>query len=149
VKINRSAPAATVVPVLVYRDVGAAVAWLCRAFGFVERLRVDRHGVVFHAQLGVGDGAIMMGREGAEFRAPRPGEVCQYVHVTVDDVDAHYARARASGADIVGPPADKPFGERQYTAVDPEGHRWTFSQHIDDVLPETWGATVATKNFAM
>jgi uncharacterized glyoxalase superfamily protein PhnB len=60
----------------------------------------------------------------------------------VDDVDAHYERARASGAAIVDPPADKPFGERQYTAVDPEGHRWTFSQHIDDVLPETWGATV-------
>jgi uncharacterized glyoxalase superfamily protein PhnB len=63
---NRSAPAATGVPILVYADVGKAVDWLCRAFGFRERLRVQHGGSVAHAQLVVGDGAIMMGRQGGE-----------------------------------------------------------------------------------
>lgn len=56
---NRSAPASTIVPILVYEDVGEALAWLCRAFGFAERLRVARDGVISHAQLVVAEGAIM------------------------------------------------------------------------------------------
>ena len=139
--VNRSAPSATVVPVLVYEDAGKAAEWLCDAFGFKERLRAGPPGgVVFHAQLIVGEGAIMVGREGAEFRRPRPQEVNQYVTVHVDDVDAHYERAKERGATIVKPPADMPFGERQYTAEDIGGHRWTFSQSIADVPLEKWGA---------
>jgi uncharacterized glyoxalase superfamily protein PhnB len=145
VTVNRSAPAATVVPVLVYQDVGKAVDWLCGAFGFQERLRVEWGGVVAHAQLVVDDAALMLGRQGGEYRAPRPGEVSQYVHVTVADVNGHFERARDFGARIVSPPGDKPFGERQYTAEDPEGHRWTFSQHIADVPPEQWGARLAVR----
>ena len=143
--VNQSAPAATVVPILIYADVARAIDWLRDAFGFAERLRVDRNGVVCHAQLVVGDGAIMMGCQGAEYRPPRPGEVQQYLHVTVDDVGAHFERAKRSGARIVAPPHDTPFGERQYTAEDPEGHRWTFSQHVADVAPEQWGATPAVR----
>src|SRR5260221_1848872 len=79
--LNRSAPRATVVPILVYEDVTAAIEWLCSAFGFTERLRAGAPGVVSHAQLTVGDGAIMLGRQGAEFRPPRTGEVSQYVTV--------------------------------------------------------------------
>jgi uncharacterized glyoxalase superfamily protein PhnB len=141
---NQSAPAATVVPILVYADPAKAVEWLCEAFGFVERLRVEHGGAVVHAQLIVADGAIMLGRQGAEYRPPRAGEVSQYVHVTVEDVDRHCEHAKASGARIVNPPHDMPFGERQYTAEDPEGHRWTFSQHVADVPPEQWGAKLAT-----
>jgi uncharacterized glyoxalase superfamily protein PhnB len=141
--VNQSAPAATVVPILVYADVGKAIDWLSRAFGFAERLRVEHDSVVGHAQLLVADGAIMIGRQGGEYRAPRPGEVPQYVHVTVEDVDGHFERAKEFGARIVAPPGNKPFGERQYTAEDPEGHRWTFSQHVADVPPEQWGAKLA------
>jgi uncharacterized glyoxalase superfamily protein PhnB len=137
---NRSAPAATVVPILVYDDVAEAIDWLCRAFGFRERLRVERDGVVSHAQLSVAEGAIMMGRQGGPFRAPSGDQVTQYVHVTVADVDAHFGRAQSCGARIVHVPVDMPFGERQYTAIDHAGHRWTFSQHIADVSPEDWGA---------
>jgi uncharacterized glyoxalase superfamily protein PhnB len=141
---NQSAPSATVVPILVYADVAKAVAWLCNAFGFVERLRVEHGGGVNHAQLVVGsDGAIMLGRQGAEYRPPRTGEVCQFVHIAVDDVDRHYEHAKAAGARILAPPHDMPFGERQYTAEDPEGHRWVFSQHVADVPPERWGAKLA------
>jgi hypothetical protein len=64
------------------------------------------------------------------------------VLVRVADVDAHCARATAGGARIVRPPTDYPYGERQYTAVDPGGHAWTFSQSVADVHPATWGGTL-------
>lgn len=138
---NRSAPAATVVPVLVYDDVEAALDWLCGAFGFVERLRAPGSGSkISHAQLAIAEGAVMVGLRGGPFRPPRPGEVNQYVVVHVEDVDVHYERARQFGARVVNALADMPFGERQYTVEDPGGHRWTFSQHIADVAPEDWGA---------
>jgi uncharacterized glyoxalase superfamily protein PhnB len=141
---NRSAPTATVVPVLVYEDVEAAIDYLCGAFGFVERLRAPGPGgKVTHAQLAIAEGAVMVGRQGGPFRPPRRDEVNQYVIVHVDDVDHHYERAKRFGARVVSPPADMPFGERQYTVEDPGGHRWTFSQHVADVAPAEWGAKEA------
>lgn len=140
---NRSAPSTTVVPILVYGDVAKAIEWLCNAFDFSERLRFERNGVVSHAQLAFGDGAFMLGSQAGEYQAPRRGEVSQYVHVTVPDVEAHLARAQRHGVRILHGLQDTPFGERQYTAEDPEGHRWTFSQHIADVAPEQWGARSA------
>ena len=139
--MNRSAPTATIVPILVYRDVGQAIEWLCRVFGFTERLRMERDGVIGHAQLLFAEGSIMIGREGGPFCAPRGDDVSSYVSVTVEDVNQHFERAKENGARIAQPPHDMPFGERQYTAWDLEGHRWTFSQHIADVAPEQWGAT--------
>jgi len=141
---NRSAPTATVVPVLIYEDVGEAINWLCRAFGFTERLRhAGRDGTVSHAQLAIAEGAIMLGRQGDTFRPPRPGEVSQYVLIHVDDVDRHFEHAKQFGARIVKSLTNMPFGERLYTAEDHAGHRWTFSQHVADVAPEAWGATPA------
>ena len=64
------------------------------------------------------------------------------VHVT--NVDRHFENAKRSGATIVEPVSNKPFGERQYTAEDPEGHRWTFSEHVADVPPHQWGAVLAS-----
>jgi uncharacterized glyoxalase superfamily protein PhnB len=63
--------------------------------------------------------------------------------VRVADVDRHYERARERGAPILQPPADYPYGERQYTAADLGGHRWTFSQSLADVAPEDWGGRLA------
>jgi uncharacterized glyoxalase superfamily protein PhnB len=149
---NQSTPTSIVVPILVYADVEKAIEWLCNAFGFAERLRVEHAGSVNHAQLiarrssaagSSGAGDIMLGRQGAEFRPPRGGEVYQFVHVTVDDVDRHFEHAKAAGARILNVPHDLPFGERQYTAEDPEGHRWVFSQHVADVAPQQWGARLA------
>jgi len=142
--VNRSAPRAAVVPILVYEDVGKAIDWLCGTFGFKERLRAAAPGDgVTHAQLDIAEGAVMLGRQGAEFRPPRANEVSQYVHVHVEDVDAHFEHSRQCGARILKSPADMPFGERQYTVEDLGGHRWTFSQSIADVPPEEWGATPA------
>jgi uncharacterized glyoxalase superfamily protein PhnB len=84
---NRSAPGATVVPILVYDDVAKAIDWLTGAFGFAERLRVDHHGVVNHAQLVVGDGAIIIGREGRTIVLHTATKCHTTFIFTVDDVD--------------------------------------------------------------
>src|SRR5215468_10956793 len=97
---NRSAPKSPVVPVLVYEDVGKAIEWLCGAFGFTERLRAARDGRVSHAQLLVGEAAIMIGTPGGPFRSPRPDEVNQYVIVHVEDVNRHFEHAAQFGARI-------------------------------------------------
>jgi uncharacterized glyoxalase superfamily protein PhnB len=137
-KPNRSIPQATVIPVLIYPDLRAAVAWLSAAFGFVERVRI---GEDHRSQLRFGDGAVIVGDVRADRRPPRPGEVTHSVMVRVDDADAHCERAKAHGARIVDPLRDFEYGERQYTAEDPAGHQWTFSQTLEDVAPESWGGT--------
>lgn len=123
---NRGMPSASVIPELGYPDVRAAAQWLCQAFGFSERLRIGGHRI----QLVYGDGAIVV-IEGAA--------ASHRTMVRVDDVEAHHAQAVAAGARIVNPPTDYPYGERQYSAVDPGGHAWTFSQSIADVDPASWG----------
>ena len=142
---NRSMPRCPVAPVLAYEDVGAAVDWLCAAFGFTERWRAGSH----RAQLAVGDAAIVVSARrgddsseapGPELRRSR-GRDAGSVMVRVEDVDAHHEHARKQGAGILQPPADYPYGERQYTAEDLAGHLWTFSQSIADVAPEEWGGT--------
>jgi uncharacterized glyoxalase superfamily protein PhnB len=140
VRSNRSIPSAAVIPVLIYPDVREAVAWLSAAFGFVERLQI---GEDHRSQLAVGDGgAIIVGDVRHDRRPPRPGEVTHSVMVRVDDAVAHCERARAQGAEILMEPTDFEYGERQYAAADPAGHRWTFSETLDDVHPETWGGTL-------
>jgi uncharacterized glyoxalase superfamily protein PhnB len=136
---NRSIPPVTVIPVLVYPDVRAAVAWLTRAFGFAERVRIgDAH----RAQLAIGhDGAMIVADVGGEQRAPSPGVVTQVVKVRVDDVDAQFERARTFGARVVEPPTEQPYGERECTVEDLAGHRWQFTQTVRDVAPEEYGCT--------
>ena len=135
-KSNRSIPAATVIPVLIYPDVREAVAWLSAAFGFVERVRI---GEGHRAQLQFGDGALIVGDVRGDRRPPRPGEVTHSVMVRVEDVRSHCERARENGARILMEPTDFEYGELQYAAEDPAGHRWTFSETVADVAPEEWG----------
>jgi uncharacterized glyoxalase superfamily protein PhnB len=135
----------TITPYLLYEDVDAALEFLGRAFGFREELRyTGEGGYVSHAEMRLGDGTIYLGDPGDDYRSPRRlGAVTVHVDVHVDDVDAHCERARAAGAEIVDEPADQPYGERRYGAVDPEGHRWWFSTPTRAVAPEEWGATVS------
>ncbi|HET7233804.1 MAG TPA: VOC family protein [Longimicrobium sp.] len=133
---NRSIPNTTVIPVLAYPDVAEAVEWLCRAFGFAERLRIGDH----RAQLMVGEGAVVAAEgDPVADTLPRGGSTM----VRVDDVDAHHARAVEHGARILQPPADHAYGERQYTALDHAGHAWTFTQSIADVDPAEWGGVLS------
>jgi uncharacterized glyoxalase superfamily protein PhnB len=135
-KPNRSIPQATVIPVLIYPDVREAVDWLSTAFGFAERVRI---GEDHRSQLSVGDGAVIIGDVRGDRRPPRPGEATHSVMVRVQDARAHCEHARAHGARILDEPRDHEYGERQYTAEDPTGHQWTFSQTLADVAPEEWG----------
>jgi uncharacterized glyoxalase superfamily protein PhnB len=132
--VNRSVPRAAVIPVLTYDDVGEASDWLCRAFGFKERLRIGDH----RAQLVFGDGAVILTAGRTERRAA--DDDTHAVHVRVADADRHHEQAKRSGARILQPPTDFPYGERQYSALDLGGHEWTFSQSIADVDPASWGA---------
>lgn len=132
-RANRSMPRCTVLPELAYRDVGAAVAWLCEAFGFSVRLRIGNH----RAQLNVGDGAVVVTARRGD--SGDDAERAHAVMVRIENTDSHHTRAKQYGARIVGPPADYPYGERQYSVEDIGGHVWTFSQSIADVAPEDWG----------
>ncbi|GHO70093.1 hypothetical protein KSC_089850 [Ktedonobacter sp. SOSP1-52] len=131
---NRSIPASTVIPVLAYEDVLQAAEWLCKTFGFKERLLIGHHRV----QLTVGDAAVIVneGKPEVPSRAENHS-----VLIRVEDVDRHYELTRERGAHILQPPTTYPYGERQYTVEDPGGHRWTFSQSVADADPEEWGGT--------
>lgn len=134
--INRSVPPATVIPVLVYPDVRAAVAWLTDVFGFVERVRV---GEDHRSQMQIGaDGAVIVADARGE-RQPPAGTVTHELKVRVADVDAVHERARAGGAAVLEGPVDREYGERECTVADLAGHRWQFTQTLRDVAPAEWG----------
>jgi uncharacterized glyoxalase superfamily protein PhnB len=141
---NRSVPPGGVIPFLVYDDVPQAIEWLSGAFGFRERLRTppDDDGSIHLAQVFAGDGSVMLRTRAAELRGQPRHDPAPSLLVRVDDVDAHYARARAFGAKIVREPKTAEFGERQYTAEDPGGYQWTFSQTLTDIDPASWGAII-------
>ena len=148
VLVNRSMAPSMVIPELAYPDVSEAVEWLCKTFGFTERLRIANH----RAQLSFGEGNVVVtdhwvdpsasSSEATASGTLRPGGFNHSVMVRVADVYGHHEHAKQLGARIVNPPADYPYGERQYTAEDPAGHRWTFSQTIADVDPSAWGGTL-------
>ena len=129
--MNRSMPPGVVIPELPYSDVRKAVDWLCDSFGFVERLRIGNH----RAQLTFGTGSIVV-TQGKDSPASLS------IMVQVDNIDNHYEHAKQSGAYIISPPTNYPYGERQYTAQDIDGHRWIFSQTIEDIDPSVWGGTL-------
>jgi uncharacterized glyoxalase superfamily protein PhnB len=135
-RTNRSAPIGTVIPVLTYPDVRAAVAWLTDVFGFRERVRV---GEDHRAQMRFGDGDLIVADTGSNREPPAPGHVVASVMVRVEDARAHCEHARAAGARILSEPTDFPYGERQYQVEDLAGHLWTFTETLADVDPSDWG----------
>ena len=136
-KVNRSVPPAMVVPVLVYPDVRAAVAFLSDAFGFVERTRI---GEGHRAQLAVdGDWAVIVADAGGDRCPPQPGGVTHTVRLRVADVDAAFMRTREAGAVVVETPVDRDYGERDCTVEDLAGHRWQLAEALADVAPEEFG----------
>lgn len=120
-------------PQLFYDDADAAIRFLTGAFGFAERFaHRDPSGTICHAQLALGDAVIMLGSTSLGFIRPvtspkKAGHMTGQVYLYVPDVDAHCARARKAGAEILLEPADQLWGERIYCAADSEGHVWTFA----------------------
>jgi uncharacterized glyoxalase superfamily protein PhnB len=127
-------------PYLFYRDLRAALEWLAKAFGFETLMTLPGpDGQIVHAEMRFRDAVIMMGPASEERGARSPRElpgVNQSLYLYVDDVDAHFRRAREAGARIMSEPDDMFWGDRMYYAQDCEGHHWNFAQHVRDVAPE-------------
>ena len=130
-----------IIPCLWYRDAPAAIAFLCEGFGFECRaVHADDQdpSLIHHAELVREHHMIMLSSQrcDTEFtrkaRALRPedaGGNTQGIYIVLDEVDSHAARARAAGARIILEPADQDYGGRTYTALDPEGHVWSFGSY--------------------
>jgi uncharacterized glyoxalase superfamily protein PhnB len=132
---NRSMAPGTIIPVISYPDVRKAAQWLCAAFGFVERLRVADHRI----QLGMGDTSIIVSLGIVRDDVRGASNATHNLIVRIADVDRHFAHAKAAGAVILHEPQIFPYGEKQYSAEDPAGHVWVFSQSVADVDPADWG----------
>lgn len=134
---KKKTPVSQITPYLLYKDVGKALGWLKKAFGFTEYgdQFTDPKGVVLHAAMQHTDGSIfMMGCPGAAYKNPKKlGSRTHLMHVHVDNVDKHFAKAKKAGAKITQKLEDTFYGDRRYAAVDPEGHEWFFAQHLRDV----------------
>lgn len=126
-------------PMLAYDDAAAAIDFLCSAFGFSERWRMaGKDGTIGHAEVELDGQVIMLASVWRDGGLATPNELgaahCQ-LRCIVDDVDAHWERARGAGAIVLGKPTDQEYGERIYRAIDPEGHRWIFATPHDHARP--------------
>ncbi len=132
---------------LVYRDASAAIDWLCRAFGFAVRLKIEGDdGRILHSELTYGEAVMMVAQERGDasvdswkamLKSPQSlsGGNSQSIMLYVDDADAHCEQARASGATIVDAPSTHDYGaeywaDRSYGAIDIEGHIWWITQRL-------------------
>jgi len=132
----------TVIPMIAYEDGAAAMDWLARAFGFNERTRMTGpDGRLSHGEMEAGDGLIMLATPTPDYQGPRRHRascpaaetwsqvpyIIDGVLVYVDDLDAHFARARSSGATLLSELENTEHG-KLYRAEDLEGHRWMFME---------------------
>jgi uncharacterized glyoxalase superfamily protein PhnB len=129
-----------------YDDAAAAIDWLCRAFGFEVRLKVEGDGGrIKHSELVYGGAVVMVAHSGERPTHPRMppgasphsigGANTQSLMLYVDNADEHYARARAAGAAVIEAPAVHDYGaeywaDRSYGALDCEGHVWWFTERV-------------------
>ena len=138
---NRSAPHASVVPVLTVADVRAAVAWYASVFGFVEHVQI---GEGHRAQLGLPRGGeLIVAEVRPGRRLPSAGRSHQ-IMLKVEDAEAVVARATEHGASVVDEMHDWEYGERQAMIEDVFGHQWVLTQTLVDTAPETWGGKTIT-----
>lgn len=129
---------------LTYKDATAAIDWICKAFGFEVRLKVDGEGgLVEHSELTFGESVLMVGDERVQQRKDRTfvspasvgGQCTQSVMLYIDDADAHCARAKAAGGVITYGPSVSDYGEeywadKSFKVRDPEGHLWWFCERV-------------------
>lgn len=127
----------TIIPGMRYRDAHAAIDWLCKAFGFEKHaVYENEQGRVMHAQLVYGGGMLMLGDTrpddfGEHIVQPDDvqGRETQCAYVVVADCKAHYERAKAAGAQIIGEYSEKDYGGAGYSCRDPQGHVWSFGSY--------------------
>jgi uncharacterized glyoxalase superfamily protein PhnB len=128
----------TISPSLRYRDPAAALDFLERAFGF-ERVadHRDDDGGVVHAEIRYGNGLVMIGTSRDDAYGPHAGQ--GWAYVVVDDPDAHFARAKEAGVEILRELEDQDYGSRDYSARDPEGNVWSFGTYQPSLEPQPGG----------
>jgi len=132
-----------VTPVLIVADVRTAVAWYTEVFSFVEHVRI---GEGHRSQLGLLDGSpaeVVVAEVRPGRRTPERGRSHQ-IMLKVADLSVVVETAMAQGAQLVDPPHDWEYGERQATIDDPFGHQWVLNQTLTDVEPEEWGGNTVT-----
>jgi uncharacterized glyoxalase superfamily protein PhnB len=124
----------TMYPFIRYQDAPAAIGWLVQAFGLEARaVHPGPDNTIAHAELGFGGSSLMLGSaKDDEFRLKSPrelGGVTQGVYMYVPDIDAHHARAKTAGAEIVYELRNTDYGSREYAARDLEGNLWSFGTY--------------------
>lgn len=128
-----TARASDIYPCLFYHDAGSAIAWLETAFGFVKRMAIPGpDGTIAHSELSLGSSVVMVSTSRREKGWVSPLDlpaVNQVICMYIDDVDAHYGRAKAAGAEIIGELRDTDYGSRGYECRDPEGNVWCFGNY--------------------
>ncbi|MBI2900461.1 MAG: VOC family protein [Planctomycetes bacterium] len=133
-------PVPAVQPYLCVKDPAAALAFYEKAFGFTTRYKLaSPDGKVQHAEIGHGNGRIMLGPECPQSQDKAPstiGGTAVTLYVYVANVDAVTASAKATGGIVVQEPQDMFWGDRCATVADPEGHRWCLATHVKDVTPQ-------------
>lgn len=129
----------TVTPYLVVDDASAAIAFYTRAFGAQELFRLPMGAKIGHAEIRIGDSAVMLSDEWPDMQALGPkargGATASFL-IYCEDVDAAFARATGAGATSDKPPENQFWGDRMATVVDPFGHKWMLATHVEDVTPE-------------
>ena len=126
-----------IIPTVRYKDAPTAIEWLCKAFGFEKHLVVPgENGAIAHAQLVLGNAMIMLGSEndneyGKLLKTPKDlhGFNTQTPYIVVEEVDEHYQKAIAAGAEVVIDIKDEDYGGRVYSCQDPEGYVWNFGSY--------------------
>jgi uncharacterized glyoxalase superfamily protein PhnB len=137
---NRSVPVDTILPHVAYQNVGSAIVWLARVFGFRENYRYGDLAQEGGAQMLAGGAYLMLMHAKGNPSPAQLGFGTQSLTIFIADVEAHFAHAKAEGATIFEDPHETGYGEFQYGALDCDGHRWLFSRHARDLAPEDWGA---------
>ena len=129
----------SVTPYLIVDGAAEAIRWYGEALGAVEVLRLPLGDKVGHAEIRIGDSIVMLSDEWPDYGKLGPkarGGATSGLNVYLEDVDAAFARALAAGASVERPVEDQFYGDRSGTIVDPFGHSWTLSTHIEDLSEE-------------
>ena len=127
-------------PTLRYENPAAAIDWLTRTLGFRKHFVAEEGGVVVHAQMGMGDQLLFLGPDRADdvygMHSPRKfSGTSQCVCIAVEDVDALAGRVRAAGGEMIAEPHDTPYGAREFSCRDPEGHVWAIGNYWGEATP--------------
>ena len=137
----------SVTPYLIIKGAADAIEFYKRAFGATELFRMEKDGIVGHAEIKIGDSPIMVSDEHPELGYVSPttlGGTPAGLMIYVDDVDTIFTQAIAAGGKEKKPVEDHFYGDRSGTLTDPFGHVWHVATHKEDVSPEEMEKRMAT-----